>query len=302
MTNFSQKIFDDYQIRKTKKQKNEFIELMQEKYPDICVEQGGFGGNRNLVLGTVDTAKVIVTAHYDTCATLPFPNFLAPKNFLISFLYQLTIGVSFVFIYAIITTFLFSVIPYPFLNLFISYIIFIALLLLLFMGKPNKHTANDNTSGVISLIEMIEQLSDDERKNVAFVFFDNEENGLFGSMYFKSKHKKVMKDKLLINLDCVSDGDNIMLISSKYAEKQYGDELKKCFSADDDKKILFESSKSTMYPSDQVLFKCNVGICALKHKKFIGYYLDKIHTKHDVNFDFRNIEIITDSLITFIKG
>jgi hypothetical protein len=46
------------------------------------VEKASFGG-RNIVIGNPDTAKVLYTAHYDTCARLPFPNFITPKNIFI---------------------------------------------------------------------------------------------------------------------------------------------------------------------------------------------------------------------------
>ena len=41
------------------------------------------------VLGDPETAKVVFSAHYDTCARLPFPNFIAPKNLLVTLGYTL---------------------------------------------------------------------------------------------------------------------------------------------------------------------------------------------------------------------
>lgn len=94
MTETTKEIFDNYQIRKTKKQKTAFIEyvkkLAEEYGYSLKVEKGSFGV-RNIVIGDPDTAKVLYTAHYDTCARLPFPNFITPKCFLIYLLYQLLI-------------------------------------------------------------------------------------------------------------------------------------------------------------------------------------------------------------------
>ena len=36
-----------------------------------------------------DKAKVLLTAHYDTCALLPFPNLMAPTSPLLFIAYQL---------------------------------------------------------------------------------------------------------------------------------------------------------------------------------------------------------------------
>lgn len=46
----------------------------------------------------------------------------------------------------------------------------------------------------------------------AFVLFDHEEIGMVGSYSFAKKHKEILKDKLIVNLDCVSDGDHILVM------------------------------------------------------------------------------------------
>ena len=90
MTEISREILDKYQIRKTGPQKSAFIAFMKEKYPHLRVESGGFPRSRNLVVGDPDRAKVIFCAHYDTCAALPFPNLIMPKNIPLSLLYAVS--------------------------------------------------------------------------------------------------------------------------------------------------------------------------------------------------------------------
>ena len=84
MTEIAKEILEKYQIRKKKAQKTAFIDFLRGKFPGLMVESGGLLKSRNLVVGDVGTADVIFTAHYDTCAELPFPNVLTPKNFLLS--------------------------------------------------------------------------------------------------------------------------------------------------------------------------------------------------------------------------
>ena len=209
MTLLSEKILADWQVRKTKKQKTAFIEFMQSQIPGLRVEQGGFGNNRNLVLGDVKTAKVIVGAHYDTCARLPFPNFMPPKNIPLYLGYSLLICIPFG-IFAGLLNFLLSFVIHDFLILYwATFLPAMALMFYLFMGgKPNPHTANDNTSGVITLCELIAAMSEEQKAQTAFVFFDNEENGLLGSSFFRKLHKKDgLGKKLMLNFDCVSDGE-----------------------------------------------------------------------------------------------
>ena len=295
MTELSKKIFDSWQVRKTRAQKTAFIDFMKSECPDLKVEEGGFGKNRNLILGDPGTAKVIVGAHYDTCAALPFPNLITPKNILFYIFYNLLLLAPML---ALIAVF-FKTANVIFYFLGLGYTIALSAIMLL--GKPNRHTANDNTSGVIALVELYATLSDEERKKVALVFFDNEENGLLGSRFYRQRHKSAIKEQLMINLDCISDGDYIIVIKSKTAEALHGKLIDSTFVSNDEKTVIQALSSNTIYPSDQANFPNHVAISALKKNKLIGYYLDKIHTKADVNFDEKNIEIISEGVKDLIS-
>lgn len=302
MHELSKLIFDKYQVRKTKAQKTAFIELLRLYYPDLQIEESHFPLTRNLVIGDTNTASVVVSAHYDTCAKLPFPNFLAPKNIFITLLYCLTIAIPFLVLMVLIQEILFLIWGYQPFHFSIAYAIVLTLLIWISMfGKPNEHTANDNTSGVIALCELLERLTPKQRKETAIVFFDNEEYGLLGSGSFRKLHKNRLKDCLLINLDCISDGDHILLALSKSARHQYGTLIKSSFEDSDHKRFYFEKSSSVLYPSDHIYFPMHIGISALKKKRWIGLYMDKIHTKHDTNFDEKNIECICNGIQTLIE-
>jgi hypothetical protein len=95
MTELSREILRDWQVRKTKEQKRRFTEYLQSRLPSLTVEEGGWPRCRNLVLGDPENAGVVFTAHYDTCARLPFPNFITPKNLLIYLLYQILVLLPF---------------------------------------------------------------------------------------------------------------------------------------------------------------------------------------------------------------
>ena len=301
MQQISKEIFEKYQVRKTRAQKTEFIEYIKQKFPEAKVEEGGFGKNRNIVIGDVASAKTVFAAHYDTCARLPFPNFITPKNFLLYILYSVLIAISFILlmpISAVILTLLTrSFLISYFGSLFIS---FGTMTYVLMLGKPNPNTANDNTSGVLMLCELMAALTDEEKAKCAFVFFDNEENGLLGSAFFAKLHKKEMQDKLLVNLDCVGEGDNIMFVLSGSA-KEYREKLAACFPATEKKKVLFESSLTAFYPSDQMNFKKTAAVAALKKKPVIGYYMDKIHTVKDTVCEEENLAFLCDGFVKFIK-
>ena len=91
MTGLSKEILEKYQVRKSRKQKRNFQELLkgfaEEKGYEMKIEKGSLCAE-NIVFGNTETAKVIYTAHYDTCAVMPLPNFITPKNQLFYWLYQ----------------------------------------------------------------------------------------------------------------------------------------------------------------------------------------------------------------------
>ena len=302
MTPLSNEILKKYQVRKSKKQKEAFIELLKEHFPTLTVQKGGFPKCRNIIIGDVESAKVVLTAHYDTCARLPVPNFIAPKNPILTILYSILLYLPLIVLMFLLNIGLEFLYVDFWTQWFITFGSIMAYCLLLLCGPANKHTANDNTSGVITLCELLTQLDDTQRNKVAFVFFDHEETGLIGSSYFRSKFKKQMKNKLLINLDCVSDGDHILVSANKAARKNYGDQIKNAFLPTDTKSILFSNAEKTYYPSDRLGFKQSVAIAALKRKKFIGYYMDRIHTAKDTVFDHQNIALICNSILNLLKG
>lgn len=295
MTKLSQEILQNYQVRKTKAQKTAFIEMMQKHYPEMQVETGGFPKCRNLVIGDVERAKVVFTAHYDTCAVAPFPNFITPCNIPLYILYNLLVALPVLLMMFFTMHGLILLTDSFMLGYLAMWAVLVIFMWILIGGKANQHTVNDNTSGVLTLCETLAAMTPEERQKAAFVFFDLEEAGLFGSAFFAKKHKKEMKNKLLVNFDCVSDGDNLLIIRNKKARTLYDDAIQTAFSSAADKNVLLKKASTTIYPSDQAQFPCHAGIAALKHKRFVGYYMDKIHTKHDTVLDERNILYFRDS-------
>jgi len=300
MTDLSNVILAQYQVRKTKKQKTRFIGLMQQHFPELQIQEGGFPKNRNLILGDVKQANVILSAHYDTCARLPFPNLITPKNIFIYLLYSILIFVPFVLIGFGMNVVISMVTANILVNQIATMIFYLFILYLLFAGPANKHTANDNTSGVITLCEIYQAMTPRQRAKTAVVFFDNEELGILGSGYFRSVYKKETKDKLLINFDCVSDGDHIMIGISKKARANYWDSFTASFTGDEEKQVMIERSERLLYPSDQSNFKCTAAVAALNKNKLLGYYMSRIHTARDTVFDEKNIALLKNSTISFI--
>ena len=301
MIPLSQKILENYQIRKTGKQKLAFIELLRAHYPELQIEEGGLIKCRNIIIGDLDNADVVLTAHYDTCAAMPVPNFITPKKPLLTIAYSLLIVIPIFMAVLLLNIGLNMISANYWLHYFIAIALYFGLLGMLVLGPANKHTANDNTSGIITLCELLGRLPEDLRSKAAFVFFDHEETGLIGSRFFRKQHKTLMKNKLLINFDCVSDGDHLLLAATKAANEAYGEKFEQAFVSNNTKSIMLDSLEKVYYPSDHSGFHVALAAAALKHHRFLGYYMDRIHTAKDTEFDEANIDLLCDCVQKFLE-
>ena len=302
MTDLSREILRDWQVRKTKKEKLRFIEFLQSRLPGLRVEEGGLLRCRNLVLGDPESADVVFTAHYDTCARLPFPNFITPKNVLIYLLYQLLILLPFFAFAGLLGWGLIRLGVHAPLAIMLAWLAAFALILWMFLlGPANPHTVNDNSSGVVTLCELIDALDEHERERCAFVFFDHEETGLFGSARFAADHRTAMKHRLLINFDCVSDGDHLLFVQSGKARKLAGAALAEAFVSSSGKQTCLTGPLGAFYPSDQVNFPCGVGVAAMNRSPLLGLYLSRIHTARDTVCDERNFSFLVEGARRFLR-
>lgn len=303
-TNF---LLNNLQIRKSKVQKANFRQWLVNVFEDngynIETETGGtLIKSNNVVVGDPEKAEVVYTAHYDTCAVLPFPNFITPQNMLLYLLYQILICVP-MFAIAIgaevLLLLLWENCP-MWLAMLVVYVVLGFCIWWMLDGPANKHTSNDNTSGVAVLLEIALTLPKNDRNKVAFVFFDNEEKGLLGSSQFKKRHGKAMMNTLLINFDCVSDGEYIQFYPNSKIKKneEMLKKLEKSFLSDEEKEVQIVRGFG-FYPSDQRAFPCGIGVAAL-HKNTLGYWLGRIHTNRDTVFQMENIELLRQGALTFV--
>ncbi len=297
MTALANDILEKYQVRKTKKQKTEFLSFLEgfskENGYEMKIEKGSLGA-RNAVFGNPETARVIYSAHYDTCPRLFFPNFITPLSPLLYVLYQLLITALFFsigFASGALGNFLFGEATGPLISLLVIYL----LLGLMMFGPANKHTANDNTSGVITILELMKRMPESEREKAAFILFDFEEVGLVGSSSFALKHKLTSKNILLMNFDCVSDGKDLLFCVKRTA-REYADEIEEAFKSSEKFRVKV-AKKGFIYPSDQANFKKGVGIAALNRTKSGILYMDKIHTDKDRVFDMDNIDFLVEGSV-----
>ena len=297
-------ILTQFPVRKSKRQKQDFRAVIRQYAGSLGYEstmEKGSLGSVNIVIGDPSKAKYLVTAHYDTCAALPVPNLITPCNFWPFLAYQL-----FVTALMIIPAMVIGVIvggltqEYLFGSWTSLLLLYVSMYMMLF-GPANKNNANDNTSGVITVLEMARTLPEELRGQICFVLFDLEEAGLIGSASYRNLHKKEIKNQIVLNLDCVGDGDDILFFPTKKLKKNETmiSGLRTCCGEFGGKTITIRENGFAMYPSDQKNFPYGVGICALRKSRF-GLYISRIHTKRDTILEEANVDLLSKILIGMI--
>lgn len=300
-------LLDSYEIRKTDAQKSAFIEwalaYARENEISAAVEESGkFIRSRNIIFGDVDKARAILTAHYDTCAGMLLPNFSTPGCLPLFVLEQtlltLLIGVGGWLagkgVYMLAAAHM-----HPFwagcMYALAGTAGAMAVLFLMLAGPANPHTANDNTSGVLFVLLAMQRLK--EKPGTAFVLFDNEEKGLFGSQAFIKAHPHAAR-RFLVNFDCVGDGDTLLYTGMKHGMRM--PQAKRLLAAMEriapeyGMQVVSGDFPKWIYPSDQMLFPRGTAFAALKGKQIL--YMDRIHTAKDTVLEARNIRCLLDVL------
>lgn len=292
-----------FPVRKTSAQKTAFLQEMKlwAENAGYChtVEKGSFGC-RNLILGDAKSARYLITAHYDTAPRMLFPNFLTPCNALLFTLYQIGLTALILLVPLLLG------IAAGFFNLFAGLIVFpiavFCCLYLMLFGPANPSNLNDNTSGVLTLMEIAASMPANQRSKVCFVLFDLEEVGLVGSAAYRSAHRAQTDHQLVFNLDCVGDGDFLRMFPTKQLKKdaQQLTSLYRICGYFGKKSLLVQDQGFAFYPSDHMSFPWGVGIGAL-HKGKKNYYLGRVHTPRDTILEQTNVNLLRAAIISYVS-
>ncbi|MDE7053725.1 MAG: hypothetical protein K2O84_02785, partial [Oscillospiraceae bacterium] len=107
---------------------------------------------------------------------------------------------------------------------------------------------------------------------------------------------------LFINLDCVGDGEDLLLIPSKYSRWDAGllETLEEAFPEGEEMRPHVLVKGLQYYPSDNKKFKFHVAVCACRYLAGVGYYIPHLRTKKDTVLRVENAAYIARSLKRFL--
>lgn len=278
-------------IRFTSKQKQKFQAFVRREIKELPVCVIRSGDNENIVIGDVQSARVIIGAHYDTPMASLFPNMIFPTNLFARIAYNLLTMLIMVIMSLFIGFGIGNILSLEY--YIVVPITFLLLSVVLYQLYPNTHNLNDNTSGIATIFNIIK--TNNNLKHVAFILFDNEEKGKKGSSSI-SKAFGTLNTKLVINLDCVGNGDRFLFISKKdYCLEEY-QKLRSL----NNPTFTFMTHQEGRVSSDYLSFSYGVSCVAVNSKGPL-LYVPNIHTSADNYVDDKNIEQLTDFINIFLK-
>lgn len=298
-------ILSQFPIRKTGPQKQAFRDAVTAYAGNLgysCRIESQGSSVHNVVIGDPENAEFLITAHYDTPPRMLFPNFLTPCNLIAYIGYQFLVVAIFVLVAFAVGIPVWKLTDNGQIGYLAGYITYMGMLMLMMFGPGNPNNANDNTSGVVTVLETLRTMPENQRGKVCFVLFDLEERGLKGSQAYRKAHKDATERQMVLNLDCVGDGDEIVFFPGKKlcADREKMLRLCSCVGRFGPKTITICSKGFRFYPSDQRNFPYGVGIAAFRRSKLLGLYCSRIHTSRDTILDQTNVNILRAALTTYI--
>lgn len=254
----------------------------------------------NVVAGDPEQAKLLFVAHYDTGLRTILPPLIMPTRPLTAFLYLALTPASVLlgsFVLSFGLTFLINA---PQLTLPMFLLLLVLALLYLRFGPGEENNVNDNTSGVAALLETAAALTPRHRGEAAFVFLDGGFGGLAGAKSFRARYPSA-KEKPTVNLNCVAQGDELLILPGKYSRwnGELLDAILESFESDEKKTVFLKTDGLTYYPSDNRAFRNGLSICACKSLSGFGRIVTMRKVK---SVDRENLEILKNGLCKLVEN
>ena len=293
MKDYLNEINEKFPIRRTEEQKKGLFEYVKAEAESVGLDarvETLEKKHNNIVIGDVENASVVYTAHYDTPARSLVPNLMMPRNPGLVYLYAFGIPLTLAFASLGVAYGIQALFGLP-------YSVFVVIYLALYFGAffgvmrmgANKTNKNDNTSGVATVLSIMAN----NPKGAAYILFDNEEKGLLGSKALLKSNKEFWENKPLINFDCVGLGDNIVIVAMKNAEKHPTfEKISETVNGNNEYSVGLYPKKGSAGNTDSKNFPCGFSVMACKKSKKGVLYTPYIHTKRDTVASSENIAFL----------
>ena len=295
MQNFAQQIQTNYPIRHKTREKENMRTFLIGQSRTLGYEAKLINRRRasSVVVGDVEKAKVVLCARYDTGLREVLPQFLCPTRPMTYFLYQALTPVLMLVLSFLVSFVLTFAINRPTLTLPLFVVLLVGMLLYLRFGPSETRTANSNTSGVAALLSVMESLTPRHRATVAFAFLDKN-----GGKELRKAYPS-LREKAVINVECIGCGDEILILPSKYTRwnGELLDAITESFENTERKTCFLKTDGLVYFPSENRAFRYNTAICACQKVAGFGRFVKQLSD----DIDEENLEIVRKGLVKLIE-
>lgn len=293
-------------VRRTARQKADFRAWLESELKRsgwrVREETGGrLNGSVNVVCGDPEKAELFFIAHYDTPARMPVADFVSPTNIPAHVCYHLLAAVGLALLAFALAFAVSFPLDQPGLMLPLFLVLAVVLLGLSAYGPANRQNAN-GSSGTLALLYAAGRLRAGSR--LCLVFLDNNERNMLGSSAFRKKHADQADRRLFVNLDCVGDGEHLLLMPSRRSRWDAGllRDLRDSFPESGKVRPHVLDRGLWYYPSDHRRFRFHVAVCACRRLSGLGYYIPHLRTKRDTVLREENVEALAEGLSRFAEA
>lgn len=249
---------------------------------------------KNLIVGDPSTARVLITAAYDTPARGLLPDLRLPRNWWAAGLY-LAAQALVLFLLALTGALLLQKLVGTPAGYFAVWFLclYFGLLLLTSRAFANPHNRNAS-SGTAAILTLMETLPEEDRSKVAFLLFDRSARG---GKAWGTAHADIAWRTLTLSLDAVAEGDVLICTRQKAAGalEEYAlfeDVLR-------GEGVHFYSHSAVVHP-DHAQLPCSVHLLACHDVPLIGPMTGRLATARDVAGDMNTLCRTTDRLARLI--
>lgn len=176
-------------------------------------------------------------------------------------------------------------------------------------GEKTSNTVNylDNSSGVMAVLQLMYLYKDapkDVKEKIKLVLFDNEEKLLLGSFSYAEKHKTALKNQSVINMDCIGEGKDILLLHGNWFKgaPKLASELYTVFKEKSKLNPFVKPSTMTTMSDHLSFLGAKETLCLLSNDLDTYSLGDYIHTKNDREINPATFNSIVNSVYTVMNN
>ena len=155
-------------------------------------------------------------------------------------------------------------------------------------------------ANLMTFLEILSSLPKNLQDKVCFLLFDGHLTGKIGLASYRRAHMEAAERQVVLNLDDVGDGDDLVFCPNKNfcEDREKMLHLCKCVGRFGSKTIAIRSKSAHGICPNYRGFRYGIGIAAFRRRKIPAFYCKRHYTE----IDLTNVNILRAALISYISS